>query len=444
MIPEPTGDAPRALDVLRRAASLLLPAAILGVLSACASRPSPIAIREDFPFDPREGLTPPFPGAVERGWESLAAGDPATALERFARAPFDPAAPAAAIGRLEAALLLDRNAEAGQACERLLPTASRTVALLASCGEAAARQGKRKEGLALYREALAIAPERRGLRSRAEDLHVTLREELLRSAASKAAAKDPAAARAIYREAVELDPESSRVLAAAASFELASGSRGEAFELYRQALERDPSNPELQQHVAELALAEGDPALAVSLYEALARSDPPTYSEKAAEARIAFRVQNWPPPEQSAARSARLTRAQTASLVWWSVPEVRDAYVTTGVIASDIVGRPDSRELARMLALGLLEVDGSHRARPDAPLTTTAAARLSLRLLAMLRRGYGPPACLKDRPTRRGGQAARAAAECGIPIPSAGAVSGQDLLRALDKIRLLAETGVAS
>jgi tetratricopeptide (TPR) repeat protein len=443
LIAAPGDRAPRA-GAFRRRAVGLLPAVILSGFLGCASQPSPVSTRNDFPLDPREGLAAPFPRAVETGWEALAAGDAAAALEQFAVAPIEAAAPAAAIGRLQANLLLDRNAEAARICDRILPSAPRTVPLLASCGEAEARVGRRPAGLALYREALTISPGREGLQSRAENLRVAVTEDLLRDASARAAAGDTDSARRLYREAVELDPASSRTLAAAAAFELASGSRPKALDLYRQALDRDPSSPELQQKVAELALKEGDPALAVSLYEALARSDPAVYADRAAEARIAFRVQNWPPAEQAAARSARLTRAQTASLVWWSVPEVRDAQVTTGIIASDIVGRPDSREIARMLALGLLEVDANHRARPDEPLTSPAGARLSLRLLAMLRRGHGPLDCLKDRPIRRASQALRTAADCGIPMPASGPFSGQDLLRALDKVRLLAETGAAT
>ncbi|HEY7863003.1 MAG TPA: tetratricopeptide repeat protein, partial [Thermoanaerobaculia bacterium] len=221
----------------------LLPAVILSGFLGCASQPSPVSTRNDFPLDPREGLAAPFPRAVETGWEALAAGDAAAALEQFAVAPIEAAAPAAAIGRLQANLLLDRNAEAARICDRILPSAPRTVPLLASCGEAEARVGRRPAGLALYREALTISPGREGLQSRAENLRVAVTEDLLRDASARAAAGDTDSARRLYREAVELDPASSRTLAAAAAFELASGSRPKALDLYRQALDRDPSSP---------------------------------------------------------------------------------------------------------------------------------------------------------------------------------------------------------
>src|SRR5262249_52243582 len=81
-----------------------------------------------------------------------------------------------------------------------------------------------------------------------------------------------------------------------------------------------------------------DLALAVSAYDKLARIEPRA-SRKAAEVRLAFRVANWPPSERDAARSARLTRAGAAELVWWMVPEVRNARVESGIIASDARAR---------------------------------------------------------------------------------------------------------
>jgi hypothetical protein len=85
-------------------------------------------------------------------------------------------------------------------------------------------------------------------------------------------------------------------------------------------------------------------ALAVSVFERLARDDP-RFAARAADARLAFRVANWPPAEREAARTSRLTRAQAAELVWWMVPEVREAKGGGGVIASDALSRRDSRSL---------------------------------------------------------------------------------------------------
>jgi hypothetical protein len=163
---------------------------------------------------------------------------------------------------------------------------------------------------------------------------------------------------------------------------------------------------------------------------------------RAEEARLAFRVANWPEPEREAARSKRLTRAGAAALVWWMVPVVREAPVTASVIASDVVSRRDSRAVTRALSLGLLESDReTHRASPDGPLTTGACARLLVRLLAILEPRAERIPCWKGaaRPPHTAAEAARIARGCGlIEGKDAATVPGPDFVRGIDRVRLLA------
>src|SRR5205085_2095115 len=137
----------------------------------------------------------------------------------------------------------------------------------------------------------------------------------------------------------------------------------------------------------------------------------------AEEARLAFRVANWPGPEREAAESPRLTRGSAAVLVWWMFPEVREARVSSAVIASDAVSRKDTRAFARAVALGLLEVDReTHRGYPDSTLTRAAAARLLLRLAGIIHSREGPP-CLGaggPKATRNSAEAIQAAEDCGL------------------------------
>ncbi|MDQ2977868.1 MAG: hypothetical protein M3R62_01510, partial [Acidobacteriota bacterium] len=162
-----------------------------------------------------------------------------------------------------------------------------------------------------------------------------------------------------------------------------------------------------------------------------------------------FRVANWPPPEREAARSERLTRASASNLVWWMFPEVREARVQSGVIASDAVSRRDTRAFARALALGLLEADReTHRGNPDATLTRGAASRLLLRLLAIVN-PKAEPACLgkgNGHAGRGAAESIRAAEGCGLWKEDAesGPPSGPEFTRALDRIRALASGGGSS
>jgi hypothetical protein len=125
------------------------------------------------------------------------------------------------------------------------------------------------------------------------------------------------------------------------------------------------------------------------------------------------------------------------------VPEVREARVVSGAIASDAVSRRDSRAVTRAAALGLLEVDQeTHRVSPDAHLSAPAAAKILVRLLAILKPPAGEIPCLR-KPVAgflSNAEAVRLAQGCGLINEGEGpVVSGPAFLRALDRARALAE-----
>ena len=96
------------------------------------------------------------------------------------------------------------------------------------------------------------------------------------------------------------------------------------------------------------------------MFERLAREDP-RFQTRAEDARLAFRVANWPPAERQAARASRLTRAQAAQLLWWMVPEVREAKVKRGR------HRERRRLAARQPAVDPRRRAGPARSRPGDP-----------------------------------------------------------------------------
>ena len=122
-------------------------------------------------------------------------------------------------------------------------------------------------------------------------------------------------------------------------------------------------------------------------------------------------------------------------------PEIREAKVTTSVIASDAVSRRDTRAVLRAVSLGLLDVDReTHRARPDGALTRRAAARMLLRLLRIVNPAVHPR-CLEGSPEsgRSGVEAVRAAVECGLLEESeSSSVPGREFTRGLDRVRIMA------
>ena len=153
----------------------------------------------------------------------------------------------------------------------------------------------------------------------------------------------------------------------------------------------------------------------------------------------------WPAAEREAARATRLTRADAAEILWWMVPEVREARVVSGAIASDAVSRRDSRAVMRAAALGLLEVDQeTHRVSPDSHLSVPAAAKLLVRLFAILKPPSGNVPCMQKQVPAflSNAEAVRLAQGCGLIGEREGpGVSGPAFLRALDRERALVEGG---
>jgi len=409
--------------------------------AACASSRAAARRRDRFPLDPREGLAGPFPDGVEAGWRALAAGDARLAEGEFTRARGARPYLAAEIGLIESWVLLGRTKEAARACGEALAAGEATVPLLVACGEARARSDQPLEAQELYARAAARDPGRPGLKARASELRSKSVETLVREAESRAKEGNFPDARGRIGRAIELSPHTAALHAMAAEIELAAGQRGKAFDRLREAYRLEPKNVAVQEKLAALALEQGDPALAVSVLDSLAARDE-RYRGRAAEARLAFRVSNWPAPEREAAESQRLTRAGAASLAWWMFPEIREARVASSAIASDIVSRRDSRAVTRAVALGLLDVDPeTHRARPDAGLTRQAAARLLLRLLAIVKPAAAKPPCLEGAPgpVRSGVEAIRTAAACGLIGEEGGSrVGGPEFTKGLDRVRVLA------
>ncbi len=425
---------------LRRPAGAALLVALAIPIFACASSTGGARRGSDrFPLDPREELAGPFADGVDAGWKALVAGDAAAAEKEFLRARGARPYLAAEIGLVESRVLLGRNEEALGACREALAGGPLTVPLFVACGEARARAGQVFEAHELYARAAGRSGGRPAIRQRADELRSQAIELLVASASEGARDQNFPDARNRINRAIELGPGEAALHAVAGDIELAAGQSDRAFQRFREAYRLDPKNVAVQEKLAELAV-ERDPALAVSVLDALARRDE-RYRERATEARLAFRVSNWPAAEREAAESERLTRAGSASLVWWMFPEIREAKISSSIVASDVVSRRDSQAVMRAVSLGLLDVDrDTHRARPDAGLTRRAAARMLLRLAKIVSPARTSPGCLEGSPEkgRSGVDAIRAAVQCGLLGDSESSrVGGREFTRGLDRVRVL-------
>ncbi len=424
--------------------SSVLVAALFALATArCASAP-PSVIRDGFPLDPREGLQGPFDESVERGWRAVAAGDGARAEREFSLAGKGPSKRAGQIGAIEALVVEGLEGEALSRCVTALADGPPTAPLLTACGEAEARSGNSAQAYALYDRAVGLAPGRMGVASRAAELRAAATREVLAAAEQDAAEGRFDAARAAVAAALAWNPGSPRVLLGAARVECAAGEKERALQYDREALAGAGLDAAERESGGDIALEAGDYALAVSVFESLADEDP-RFREQAAEARLAFRIANWPEAERQATRARRVTRSGAAAIAWWMFPEVREARVTTSVVAADAMERRDSRSMTRAVALGLLDVDpDTHRARPDAPLTRAAAAQMMLRLAGLLAGPEGGLPCTQGSPGpwRGAADSIRLAGRCGLLSESGGPyVSGPELTLGLDRLRSLLPTG---
>ncbi len=424
-------------------------AAVSMVGCATSSRATPP--RDSFPLDPREGLRGPFDEAVGRGWKALLAGKTADAEREFRRAAASKnaaSARAGSIGVIESLVLSRRSSDAIESIEELLARGEPTDPLLSACGEARARTADPVGAVELYDRAASAAPSLTGLASRAEELRRTAAESLLDEAALNAREGRRDEARRQVARALGWGSRSAEILVRAGDVECEAGDRERALEYYRDAMTIGGVDTSVDERAGDIALQLQDYGAAVAIFDSLAARYP-RFEGRAAEARLAFRVANWPDAEREAARSPRLTRSAAALLVWWVFPEVREARVeSAGIVATDVLERKDSRVMMRAVSLGLLEVDpNTHRALPDGPLTRVAAARMLLLLAARLARSGPLPSCFEGAPVpgKGGRDAIRVAVRCELLSESGGSVvGGAEFTRGLDRLRSLFPAGEAT
>ena len=253
-------------------------------------------------------------------------------------------------------------------------------------------------------------------------------------------------ARAQVARALAWNPRSAAVLAAAAEVECAAGEKEKALQYDREALALGGLSVEARAEAGRLALEVGDDALAVSVFDALAAEDP-RFAEEAAEARLAFRIANWPDAERQAARSRRLTRVgrRRARLVDVSGGPRRARLPRRRRDRRARSARqPADDPVRRRSACSTVDAD-THRARPDAALTRGDAAKLMLQPrrdpVRDVARGLE---CLKGSPGpwRGSADAIRLAAQVRPAVRIGGAaVGGPEFTRGLDRLRSLLPAG---
>lgn len=407
-------------------------------LAGCAGAPPPQApgparerhpvASEDAPYflDPIASF--PFSPDGQRATEVAAAyrnlmdeGDAlgaAAAAERLLSV--DPGFQPARVLAAQADLARRRFAEAAERLEAAVRDGPESAAAKLLLGRVREALGDVVGAYALYRELAdthAVAAERaRELQPRA----VEIVAQRFSEASERGRLEE---AEAEYRWLAAWEPDGLATLLAARQLAVARGDAHAELAALSRLTPRLPERGDLIERRADLELEMGDPGTAVELYQRLGpggglggEGNGSRREQKLARAKFRWRLTLLPEHVRSLAGRPALTRAGFATLLYWLVPEVRYGRPVTARIASDILEHPQREELARVVNLGLMEIDPTlHSFAPGAPLTRLAALRA---LLGIVTLRSGPLSCAGDGARAPVVEACAAAVRCRlIPGP---------------------------
>lgn len=402
-----------------------------------------MAVPADAPFafrDPREGAPSPEPTpreakALDAAVAALRRGDAASASRALAGRE-DGASPALRLARAYLDIVEGRRDEARSYLAGARAASPAWIAALEAAADLAAVEGETSAALEAYRALSRLVPSDGRARGRVETLRASVAASKRASAEEALAAGDLDAARRHASSLLQLEPDSVAALVLLSRTASAGGRHEDAWTWAREARRKAPSDSSVAAFAGDAAAKAGRWADAATLYEEASASDPAS-ATKAEEARLEFKVQNLPEAARAAAESARLTRAQLASLLWWTVPEFREALVPPGTeIAVDVVGRPDQGPIVKAIGLGFLDVSPeTHRVGTESPVSRVELAAALRRVALLAGRGRPPKGCLSAA-------SAGSLADCGIlgSTPPRN-VTGREALRAMEKAARIGREG---
>lgn len=421
---------------MTRSKTLLLLAFAL-VAAGCTppDRPAPVVTptgSDRFLVDPRLGYDATIPPAIgaqfETAWRWAVAGDEAEALGRMAEIleknpDFAPARLAVAALDIRAGRY---DPARGAIAEALQRNPNWTAARVYEA-EIAYREKQTRAAYDLYVALAADAKAPEFVKERVDELRGAMFNELFAAAQS---APDAEAVR-LLREALALDAGSIDARILLAQKLLAQGQFDAARTELDPILDTAATRIEVQQMLAEIDVGRGRYQEAIVRYDRLARqTNDERYERRLEEIKMEWGAANMPAHYRTALDSTALTRAELATLLYWTVPQVRFAQnLPSPPIALDIENVDGREEVIRAMALGLYDVDPvTRRVSPNRQVT---ASRLYTHLVRLLQ--------LRGAACARGLTADRVLAACGVPDPLAGrtpdaTITGRETVAALQQV----------
>ncbi|HYC57932.1 MAG TPA: tetratricopeptide repeat protein [Thermoanaerobaculia bacterium] len=378
--------------------------------------------------DSNAAMAPPIARKLESAWRFVLAGNEAEAqrlLNEIERTNFD-LIPAQLT---EAALHIRerRYSEANAIVAEVLTRAPDSIVARVYEAEIALREGRTRPAFDLYRAIAARPDAPPTANERVAHLQGSIFNELYASAQTA----PPAEAVRLLREALMMNAGATEARVLLARNLLAQRQFDDARKELDPLLDTIADRPEIQEMLAEIEVGRGRFQEAIVRYDRLARrTKDERYARRLEEIKQEWSAANMPSHYRIAVDSIALTRAELATLLYWTVPSIRFAQnLGAPPIAVDIEDVQGREEIIRAIAVGLYEVDPV--TRRVSPFRQITASRLSALLARLL--------IVRSAACARGVTQDKVLGSCGVNDPLAAhppdaMVSGATALAALEQI----------
>jgi tetratricopeptide (TPR) repeat protein len=353
----------------------------------CAKRLVP-AIPEGeaymFPAPSAGDASPAEEKALRAAWNDVLAGDTAAAGRRYEKLlARRPDLAAAQTGLAYARLRAGRLDEAGAAFASVLASRPSDVPALVGAGSVAFRRGDVDGAVGFYRSAQALAPDDALVRRRLTALKLQATEGRMGLAQAALDRGDSDTAVREYSRALEVAPEVAGVRLALADLLAKRGDVAGAAAL----LEADPSGDrQVGLRRAGLLMTLEEFGRAAEVYRGLLAADPADAAAREGEkaARDGMEALSMPEEYRQIAAAPRVTRADLAALVAVRVHQLQRLGAGEARVALDIGSSWAREPIARVLALGIMDVYPNHTFQPGALVRRVDLARAASRVLDRL------------------------------------------------------------
>lgn len=356
-------------------------------LAACAKRVvPPIPEGEDYVYPAgRPGeLSAEEAGQLREAWAEVLTGDTARAGRRYETLlKRRPDLVPAETGRAYAHLRAGRLEEAASAFAAVLERRPEDLSALVGAGSTAFRRGDLEGAVGFYRRALEAAPDDVAVRKRVAALKLQVTERHMSRAQSAVERGDTRTAAEEYAAVLETAPEVAGVRLALAELLVVAGDRPGAVDV----LAADPtSDRQLALRRAALLVEDREFARATEVYAELLAHDPGDAEARAGHeaAREGLELLSMPEEYRRIPGLARITREDLAALIAVRVGALARLGPGEPRVAVDIGASWARDHVARLLALGILDVYPNHTFQPGATVRRVDLARAVARVLDRL------------------------------------------------------------